>query len=51
MSAKSFFQASPEGAEALVEAITAKKTEKDFTARSLQEIHGMKGSLTVAEGK
>jgi carbamoylphosphate synthase large subunit/methylglyoxal synthase len=39
------------GAEALVEAITAKKTEKTFTARSLQEIHGMKGSLTVAEGK
>jgi len=39
------------GAEALVEAITARKTEKDFTARSLQEIHETKEPRTVAEGK
>ncbi len=39
------------GAEALVEAITSKKTAKEFTARSLQEIHKTKEPRTVAEGK
>ncbi len=39
------------GAEALVEAIAAKKTAVAFTARSLQEIHSHEEPRTVAEGK
>ena len=39
------------GSEALIDALASKKQEKGFTARSLQEIHETKETLTVSEGK
>jgi carbamoyl-phosphate synthase large subunit len=39
------------GAEALIDALVSQRQQKEFTPRSLQEIHQTKEPRTVAEGK